>query len=164
MLQTVTPATLGALQVNPHNATAQVSALSQLSGVAPATVARVVTVSAGGAAAVAKLPAAERTAVLADGPKVGAAAKGLSSLSSIPAADVTYLSKNAAKVQKAQKENPGQWQTWWWICFGAQLLFIPFVLLMSGFWSPRRAREAEREHDQLVERELARLQAERPAA
>jgi hypothetical protein len=164
VLSTVSPATLTALQANPKNAAAQVGALSQLSGVAPATVARIVTVSAGGATAIARLPAAQRAVVLADGPKVGAAAKALSSLSAIPRADVAYLSANAAKVSKAQRDNPGQWQTWWWICFAAQVLFIPFVLLMSGFWNPRRARQAEREHEQMVERELARLQGEHSTA
>jgi integral membrane sensor domain MASE1 len=63
-------------------------------------------------------------------------------------------------VAKAQKDNPGQWQTWWWICFIGQLVFIPFVFLMTGHWSPRKAREEETAHEQMVERELAKLHAE----
>jgi ACS family D-galactonate transporter-like MFS transporter len=37
-------------------------------------------------------------------------------------------------------------------------VFIPFVFLLTGGWSPRKAREAAREHERLVERELSRLQ------
>jgi hypothetical protein len=39
-------------------------------------------------------------------------------------------------------------------------VFIPFVFLMSGHWSPRKAREEEAAHEQMVERELAKLHAE----
>src|SRR6185437_347047 len=39
----------------------------------------------------------------------------------IPADDLAFLQANAAKIAKAQKDNPGQWQTWWWVCFGGQL-------------------------------------------
>ena len=76
----------------------------------------------------------------------------------VPAADLAYLSAHGADVAKAHTDNPRQWQTWWWICFAGQLVFIPFVFLMTGRWSPRRAREDEAAHEQLVERELARLQ------
>ncbi len=76
----------------------------------------------------------------------------------IPAADLKYLSVNGAKVQQAQKDNPGQWQTWWWVCFAAQLVFLPFIFVMAGRWSPRKAREDELEHERLVEREMAELE------
>jgi hypothetical protein len=36
-------------------------------------------------------------------------------------------------------------------------VFIPFVFLLTGRWSPRRAREDELEHERLVEGELAQL-------
>ena len=81
----------------------------------------------------------------------------LKSVSKVPAADMAYLNAHAANVAKAQEDNPRQWQTWWWICFAGQLLFIPFVFLMTGRWSPRRAREDEAAHERLVERELAAL-------
>ena len=38
-------------------------------------------------------------------------------------------------------------------------MFIPLIFLMAGFWSPRRARQAEEEHEALVEAELAKLGA-----
>jgi hypothetical protein len=62
-------------------------------------------------------------------------------------------------VAQAEKDNPGQWQTWWWICFLGQVVFIPLALLLKGRWRPSRAREDELEHDQAVRRELAKLHA-----
>jgi len=35
----------------------------------------------------------------------------------------------------------------------------PLAFLLTGHWSPRRAREDELEHEKMVERELARLRA-----
>ncbi len=57
------------------------------------------------------------------------------------------------------EDSPRQWQTWWWICFAGQLVFIPFAFVLKGRWSPRKAREDEAEHARLVEGELAKLQA-----
>jgi MFS family permease len=156
VLQTVDPATLAALKVNPNDQAAQVRALSQLSGLAPAVVAQVAVLAA---TPVSKLPPAQLPFLQANGPKVQQAAAALKSVATVPPADLAYLSANGAGVAKAQKDNPGQWQTWWWICFFGQLVFIPFVFLMSGHWSPRKAREEEAAHEQMVERELAKLHA-----
>jgi hypothetical protein len=76
----------------------------------------------------------------------------------IPAGDLAYLQAHAAEVQKAAADAPHQWQNWWWVCVAGQLLFLPFVFVMAGRWSPRRAREDEREHEAMVQRELAALQ------
>jgi MFS family permease len=89
------------------------------------------------------------------------AAERLASLSAVPPADLAYLSANAPTVAQAAKDNPGQWQTWWWICFVSQLVFIPFVFLMAGHWNPRKARAEEQEHERMVQRELALLEAAR---
>jgi MFS family permease len=86
------------------------------------------------------------------------AAARLAAVAKVPKADLAFLSANAAKVQKAQKDNPGQWQTWWWICFAGQLMLLPAALLLTGRWSPRKAREDEAAHEAMVERELAALQ------
>jgi MFS family permease len=86
------------------------------------------------------------------------AAARLKSLSAVPPADLAYLSANSAQVAQAAKDNPGQWQLWWWICFFAQLAFIPFVFVMAGHWNPRKARAEEQEHERMVQRELARLE------
>jgi hypothetical protein len=44
------------------------------------------------------------------------------------------------------------------VCVGGELLFIPFVFVMSGRWSPRRAREDVAEHARRVAAELERLE------
>ena len=109
--------------------------------------------------ALGNVPRAELAVVQRDGAKVQAAGASLRSVSTVPAADLAYLSANAPKVAKAQRDNPSQWQTWWWICFLGQLAFIPAVFLMSGRWSPKKAKEDERTHELLVQAELARLEA-----
>jgi hypothetical protein len=74
-----------------------------------------------------------------------------------------FLAANGAAIARARKDNPGQWQTWWWICFAAQLAFIPSASVLTGFWRPRKAHAAQRERERLVERELARLRGHRTA-
>ena len=67
------------------------------------------------------------------------------------------LKEYGAKVQKAAKDGPGEWRTWWWICVGGQVLFLPFVFVMAGRWSPKKAREDAQAHQEAVDRELAAL-------
>ncbi len=69
------------------------------------------------------------------------------------------LKEYGPKVQKAVKDGPGEWRTWWWICVGGQLLFLPFVFVMAGRWSPKKAREDAQAHQDAVDRELAALAA-----
>jgi MFS family permease len=90
-----------------------------------------------------------------------AAAARLGAVAKVPKEDLAFLAANAADVQQAQKDNPGQWRTWWWICFAGQLCLLPAALLLTGRWSPRRAREDEAEHEAVVQRELAALQTAR---
>ena len=59
---------------------------------------------------------------------------------------------------RRRRTTPGQWQTWWWVCIAGQILFLPFIFVMAGRWSPRKAREDERAHEEMVQRELAALQ------
>ncbi|CAG6397462.1 MFS transporter [Streptomyces cocklensis] len=70
---------------------------------------------------------------------------------------LAVLQEYGTKVQKAAHDGPSQWRTWWWICVGGQVLFLPFVFLMAGRWSPRRAREDAALHQAAVDRELASL-------
>jgi ACS family D-galactonate transporter-like MFS transporter len=212
VLQTVDPATLAALKASSANTAAQAKALSELSGAAPAYVARAVLLSAkyrtelatlaaidpatlatlqsdaankaAGARAVAeiaskfvippaaalarlqavrKVPRADLAFVRVNGTNVPQAEMALRAISTIPAADLAFVSANAIKVAKAQKENPSQWQTWWWICFIGQIVFIPCVFLLTGHWGPGQAREQEQEHERVVQRELARLHESQPA-
>jgi hypothetical protein len=67
------------------------------------------------------------------------------------------LKEHGPEVQKAVKNGPGEWRTWWWICVGGQVLFLPFVFVMAGRWSPKKAREDARAHQDAVDRELAAL-------
>ncbi len=75
----------------------------------------------------------------------------------IPPDDLEFLAANGRDVTQAQKDNPDQWRTWWFVCVAAQVLFIPFIFVLTGRWSPGRARRDEREHEQLVARELQAL-------
>jgi integral membrane sensor domain MASE1 len=110
-----------------------------------------------------KVPPADVAFLRANGSKVHQAGTALRSVATIPPADVAFVSANATKVAKAQKDNPSQWQTWWWICFIGQIVFIPFVFLLTGPWRPRKAREQAQEHERVVQRELARLRESHPA-
>ncbi len=130
----IAPDTLAALEANPTDAAAGQAAVKQIID-----------------AKLAKDPA-------------GAVAR-LQQLSTnpIPAADAKYLADNGAKVAKAATDTAQQWRVWWWICVGAQVLFLPFVFVMAGRWSPKKAREDEERHEKLVEEEMKKLETERAA-
>jgi len=83
----------------------------------------------------------------------------LTALSKIPASDQAYLQAHGTDVINAAAAAPGQWKNWWWICVGGEVVFIPLILLMAGRWSPKRARQDAEEHEQLVQEEMAKLQA-----
>ena len=61
------------------------------------------------------------------------------------------------KVQKAAEDSPKQWRNYFWIAVGGEIVFIPLIFLLAGAWSPRRARQIEREHEERVAAELAKL-------
>ncbi|WP_433888308.1 MFS transporter [Streptomyces sp. CA-111067] len=73
---------------------------------------------------------------------------------------LAVLNKYGTKVQKASADGPGQWRDWWWICVGGQVLFLPFVFVMAGRWSPKKAREDAESHQQAVDREMEALAPE----
>jgi hypothetical protein len=77
----------------------------------------------------------------------------------IPPADLAYLSAHGANVSKAQSGVAAEWRRWWLITVACQLVFIPFIFVMAGHWSPAKARQDERDHEQRVAQELARLRA-----
>jgi MFS family permease len=82
----------------------------------------------------------------------------LTALAALPKADQLFLSEHGSQVASATSAAPGQWKAWWWVCVGGEVLFLPFILLMAGRWSPRKAREDAEEHDRLLQRELAALE------
>ncbi|NUP50352.1 MAG: MFS transporter [Catenulispora sp.] len=73
--------------------------------------------------------------------------------------DLAVLKAYGTDVAKAAKDGPHQWQTWWWVTLAGQIVFLPFAAVMRGRWSPRRAREDARAHEDAVTRELAKLEA-----
>jgi len=221
----IDPATQAALAKNPTDQAAQVKALSEISGVAAADVATVLTLNAQHAnalAAGAALDLATATGLLADptntallqkavgevvtnlgisqadavarltelasipirqllvvqanGTKVLAAGAQLTALAAVPPADLAFLGKygtplqdlkvqaslknlqaNAPAVLKAAKDSPKQWQKYFWIAVGGEVLFIPLIFVMAGFWDPRKAKVQEQEHEAMVDAELAKL-------
>ena len=176
---TLDAATITALLTNPADTAAQAKAVGEI--------ATGLQISAADATArlqaLATVPAADLAVVAANGPAVQAAVTQLTALAAVPAADLatvgkygpglqdpkvvaqlTYLQKEAPGVQKAAKDAPKQWQNWWWICFAGQILFLPFIWLMAGRWSPAKAREDAQLHDEAVSRELAALAGGEPVA
>ncbi|WP_308166875.1 MFS transporter [Nocardia albiluteola] len=109
-----------------------------------------------GAAAVSQL----MRAGLAPDPTAAAARLQQLATAPVPPADLRYLSKHAGEVTRAKHDNPHQWQVWWWVCFAAQLVFVPTIFLLVGRWSPRRAREDAERHQALVRESLAQLHRE----
>jgi len=73
------------------------------------------------------------------------------------------LEANGPPVQEAAADSPEQWRTYFFVGVGGEVVFIPLILLMAGFWDPRKAKRAEQEHEAMVAAELERLRAE-PAA
>ena len=63
---------------------------------------------------------------------------------------LAYLAKHAPSVIAAAKANPRQWQHWWWVTAGGQLLFLPLVFLMVGPWTPAAGRKRDEEEEQLL--------------
>ncbi len=57
-------------------------------------------------------------------------------------ADLKYLQANGPSVQKAAADSPKQWQHYFWVAVGGEIVFIPLIFLMAGYWStaPRASR------------------------
>jgi hypothetical protein len=86
------------------------------------------------------------------------ATQRLTALAAVPKSDEAFLNAHGSAVVTAAAAAPGQWRNWWWICVGGDVVFLPFILVMAGRWSPRRAREDAEAHERKVQQELADLQ------
>ena len=64
------------------------------------------------------------------------------------APQLNFLAKHAPAVLAAAKQNPRQWQHWWWVTAAGQLLFIPLVFTMAGAWTPAAGRRGDEEQEQ----------------
>jgi MFS family permease len=73
------------------------------------------------------------------------------------APQLAILGAYGSQVQQAAAQNPKDWQSWFWVCVGGEVLFIPFIFAMAGRWSPRKAREDVEEHERTISEQLARL-------
>ncbi len=60
-------------------------------------------------------------------------------------------------LQQGSQQAPNQWRNWFWVCFGGVILFIPFIFLMKGRWSPAAAKRDAEEHQKNVVAELTKL-------
>ncbi|HEX5407350.1 MAG TPA: MFS transporter [Pseudonocardiaceae bacterium] len=85
------------------------------------------------------------------------ATQRLIQVSTVPKADLAFLQAHGTEVEQASRSAPHQWQSWWWICIGGQVVFIPLIFVMRGRWSPKRAKQDLAEHEARVEAELAEL-------
>ncbi|GHJ35551.1 MFS transporter [Streptomyces sp. TS71-3] len=70
------------------------------------------------------------------------------------------LQEYGPEVLKAGEDGPGQWQTWWWVTAAGQVVFVPFIFVMVGRWSPGKAKEDELRHRRTVDDEVLALAAE----
>lgn len=150
-------ATQGAALRNPSDQAAQTKAVTEISAAfkIPATQA------AARLQALAAVPAPDLIFLTKNGPAVQTAGSQLTALGKVPAEDLTYLEENGPKVQKALADSPAQWRKYFWMSVVAEILFIPFIFLMGGFWRPSKARESARRHQERVALGLAELQGSR---
>jgi MFS family permease len=81
----------------------------------------------------------------------------LTALSKVPASVSTYVSTYGPQVESALAKSPGQWRTWYWVCFGGIIFFLLTIPLLRGRWRPRDAKRDEDEHEAMVQAELAKL-------
>jgi hypothetical protein len=96
---------------------------------------------------------------------------GLSNLLAIGAdthmrTELAFFTTNAATlahVEAAASSSPVQWRDWYWVCLGGEVVFLALVPVLSGRWSPRRAREDAEAHERDVEAALGRLGPAQPA-
>jgi len=103
----------------------------------------------------ASVPTADLLLVQRSGQQVLDAQSALQAAGKVPAADLAYLQAHGTDVRRATRDSPKQWRTYFFIAVGGEVVFIPLIWLLAGFWSPRNARAAEAEHAARVERELA---------
>jgi MFS family permease len=157
---------LAVIQANPA-LFARLASYPSPSAIPPSLLASAITAAGGGAkgAAILSTIAANKaaiTGVIAAAPALRAIAPysaQLTALSKVPPAAIAYLSAHGAAVAKASAQAPGQWRTWYWICFGGVIFFLLCIPLMYGRWRPRDARRDDDEHEAMVQRELAKLQS-----
>ena len=71
--------------------------------------------------------------------------------------DLAYLRAHGQSVVDARQQSPGQWRTWWWVCVGGQLAFLPTIFLLKGRWRRSSALRDAAEREDLVTKAMAEL-------
>jgi MFS family permease len=56
-------------------------------------------------------------------------------------------------------ETASGWKTWFYVCIGCVVVFVPFIFTMHGPWNPAKARAEYQAHQQRITEELRRLEA-----
>ena len=102
------------------------------------------------------------TAVLGpvDAAKLLALKPQFNSLVAPYACQLNYLSANEKALLTAQQglaDSPHQWQTWFWIDIAGMVVFLPFIFLTKGRWSPKRAKKDLDERENAMVKEFAAL-------
>ena len=157
-------ALLKALQENPP--VAKALAAAQASGQTPAPSELAAIKQAIGPKAFAELiqpsAAADLTYVSSTAPeKLGAANfAALSAPTPALTEALETLETDGPPVAEAAADAPKQWRTYFFVGVGGEVVFIPLILLMAGFWDPRKAKRAEQEHEAMVAAEMERLRGE----
>jgi MFS transporter, ACS family, D-galactonate transporter len=162
----------------------QAAAYPNAAAIPPALLATLVADAGGGATGVAELTKINANKAAIDGviaaapdlQKLQPYAAQLTALSKVPASVIATAQANATELGALQKvpasvtsymtgqvapaaaKSPGQWRTWYWVCFGGLVFFLLSIPLLRGRWSPRKAKEDEEAHEALVQAELAKLQ------
>jgi sugar phosphate permease len=167
---------LAVIQANPALFT-RLAAIPAGAPIPGALLGQAITAAGGGAKGIAILQtiAANKAAingVIAVGPalqKVAPYAKDLqtiapfsaqlTALSKVPKAALSYLQAHGTAVATAAKQAPGQWKLWFWVCFAGLLFFVGVVPLLHGRWRTSDARRDQQEHEDLVNAELAKMNA-----
>ena len=157
---------LAVIQANPVLFT-KLAAYPSPAAVPPKLAAQAVAAAGGGAAGVKILGTITANKAAIDGviavapqiTPVAPFAAQLTALSKVPPGVFAYLKAHGASVQSAAAQSPGQWQTWYWICFAGVIIFLLSIPVLRGRWKPSDARRDEQEHEAMVEAELTKLNA-----
>ena len=158
VLPFVVPSATPIVDYGPHVQVLQAHYASQITtlrSVRPATLARL------------QADPTDRRAILAastqiaraEGVSLVTAVRNLEAASKIPAADRAFLEAHGHEVEAARASAPGQWQRWWYVCVGGEILFLPTIFLLVGRWRRSAARRDAEEYRLVIDRELEELRA-----
>ena len=95
-----------------------------------------------------------------DAVKLQTMSKGIATYVTPYACQLAYVSAHQAELTTLQKnlaQSPKEWQRWFWVDVAGMVVFLPFIFLTKGRWSPKAARKDRDEQEAAVAAELAAL-------